>query len=235
MSMQPIIARRFRGPPASGNGGYSSGLAASFIDGPAEITLRTPPPLDTLLTVEQDDDGVRLFHDGILTLEAHSRELALDLPEPLSLEEARAAELEPADLRDHVFPGCFVCGPERAHGDGLRIFSGPTQERPGTFAATWTPDDSLADNDGAVRAEFLWSALDCPSGWAAFGGAPAGTPMLLGRLAGMLERTIPVGAPVVSMSWSIGADGRKHHAASALFTADGQPIARARATWIALR
>ena len=53
------IDARFNGPPDSGNGGYCSGVFASFVDtsGPdagVEVTLRRPPPLDTPLTVERE-------------------------------------------------------------------------------------------------------------------------------------------------------------------------------------
>jgi hypothetical protein len=34
------IARRFRGPPNSGNGGYVCGMLARHIAGAAEVTLR---------------------------------------------------------------------------------------------------------------------------------------------------------------------------------------------------
>ena len=34
-----------------------------------------------------------------------------------------------AGLHDHRYPTCFVCGPERAQGDGLRIFTGPVEDK----------------------------------------------------------------------------------------------------------
>jgi hypothetical protein len=34
------------------------------------------------------------------------------------------------------------------------------------LAATWIPDPTLAAQDGFVASEFLWSALDCPTGYA---------------------------------------------------------------------
>ena len=43
MSDHVRIDRRFRGPADSANGGYAAGLLASFLDGPAEVTLRLPP------------------------------------------------------------------------------------------------------------------------------------------------------------------------------------------------
>src|SRR5690606_28369050 len=65
------IARQFRGPPNSGNGGYSCGRLAAFIDGPAEVTLRKPPPLDTEMQVAEEADGaVALYSDGALVASA---------------------------------------------------------------------------------------------------------------------------------------------------------------------
>ena len=40
-----------------------------------------------------------------------------------------------AGADDHPFPGCFVCGPDRAEGDGLRLFPGGLG--PGRTACTW--------------------------------------------------------------------------------------------------
>src|SRR5215218_4317713 len=47
-----VIDRRFRGPDQSGNGGYTCGLVAGAMDGPAAVTLRLPPPLEVPLRVE---------------------------------------------------------------------------------------------------------------------------------------------------------------------------------------
>ena len=59
-----VIAPRFCGPPDSGNGGYVCGLIAGYLDGPAEVTLRRPPPLETPLAVECDDHGSARVLDG---------------------------------------------------------------------------------------------------------------------------------------------------------------------------
>ena len=52
------IPRRFNGPLDSGQGGYSAGVVAGFVDGPAEVSLRRPVPLDRPLAVAREDDGV---------------------------------------------------------------------------------------------------------------------------------------------------------------------------------
>jgi hypothetical protein len=59
-----VIAPRFCGPPDSGNGGYVCGLIAACLDGPAQITLRRPPPLATPMTVERDGQGAVRVLDG---------------------------------------------------------------------------------------------------------------------------------------------------------------------------
>lgn len=43
-----VVAARFCGPTGSGNGGYVAGRLGAFVDtdGPVEVTLREPPPLD---------------------------------------------------------------------------------------------------------------------------------------------------------------------------------------------
>ena len=55
MRNQITIAKRFCGPPRSGNGGYVCGSLAAFVEGTAEVTLRRPPPLDRPLFVERED------------------------------------------------------------------------------------------------------------------------------------------------------------------------------------
>ncbi len=89
--------------------------------------------------------------------------------EKASFEEACAAELStPIKPHEHPLPTCFVCGPARAKGDGLRIFAGPLgrHSQNAVLAASWIPDPNLAAEDGLVAPEFLWSALDCPTGYA---------------------------------------------------------------------
>jgi hypothetical protein len=52
-----LIAGRFNGPPNSGNGGYCCGLLANYLGGSATVRLSNPPPLDTPLTVNRQDDA----------------------------------------------------------------------------------------------------------------------------------------------------------------------------------
>ena len=227
-----MIERRFRGPEDSGNGGYTCGLIAAAAGfGTAEVTLRRPPPLDRPLELVREDDRVWVRDGETLVAECEPAQVELEPPGPVSVEEAeRAAELYPGH-RQHAFPTCFVCGPARDRGDGLRIFAGPS--RGDVAAAPWTPDASLSDEDGLVRPEFVWAALDCPGAIAV--GYPERGETLLGRFAVDVLSRPPVGEPHVVVAWPLGEDGRKLYAGTALYDASGNLRAIARATWIAPR
>jgi hypothetical protein len=226
------IPARFNGPPDSGHGGYSAGLAASLVDGPAEVALRAPPPLETPFATDHRDDGsVALLDEDRVVLEARPAELDVDPPPPVTVEDAVAAEARSFFLSDlHPFPTCFACGPKRAEGDGLRLFAGPVAGRE-VFAAAWTPAAEFAGQDGAVDPLFVWAALDCPSS------APAmtGTTKVLASLAAEVRAPVRVGEPHVIGSWRIGQDGRKHWSGVALWDAQGGVCAVGRALWVELR
>ena len=235
-----VIAPRFCGPPGSGNGGYVCGLIAARLDGQAEITLRAPPPLATPMTVERQAGGsVRIRHGHTLIAEGTCLPGGLDVepPGPVPLSEARAAGARSrlrAHPDDHPFPSCFVCGPHRRPGDGLRILVGPVAGRD-LSADVWYPDDSLARQDGYLRPEFVWAALDCSGAIGAIGDAPGAPAYLLGRLSARQTGPVKTGEPHVVAGWRLAEDGRKLLAGSALFTAAGQLVALARATWIRLK
>jgi hypothetical protein len=238
--MEITIAKRFRGPPASGNGGYSCGRLAALIGDTAEITLRAPPPLETSLRVERADGLVRLLHGDQLIAEGKPATLELEVPAPPSREEALAAGARFSGLKHHPYATCFVCGPERHERDGLRIFCGPWKE--GMVAGPWTPDPTLDDGTGFVASEFLWSAIDCPGSWSVIGrddpDAPAGfvSPgALLGRLTGRIVRPLRVGEPCTALGWFLGAEGRKYHVGTAIHARDGALVAYSKGTWIALK
>ena len=154
------------------------------------------------------------------------------MPAPVGFADAEAAALGYPGFRDHAFPRCFACGPARAPGDGLRIFPGPVAER-GLVAAPWVPDASLVDDGATVRPEFIWAALDCPSGWAPIVAA-GGQPMLLGELAVRLSGRVRPGERCVVVGWTLGGEGRKRFAGGALFGEDGAACAVGLATWITI-
>lgn len=239
-----IIDQRYCGPPNSGNGGYVCGRLARHIQGGAEVTLRAPPPLDKRLDVVAADAGSWELHDGaVVVATGRPASLAFTLLETASFDEASAAELlTPIKPHEHPLPTCFVCGPARTPGDGLRIFAGPLGRKSWNaspvYAATWTPDPSLAAEDGLIAPEFLWSALDCPTGYATSHDRESGsidrTPILLGRMSARIEARPRPGERCVITAWETGRDGRKRVAEAAAHDEAGTLLAVARATWIAV-
>ncbi|HSL67019.1 MAG TPA: hotdog fold domain-containing protein [Actinomycetota bacterium] len=226
-----VIEDRFRGPSDSGNGGYVCGLVAGILGGSAEVTLRRPPPIGRpLLVRDSGAEGVALLDGGKEVAEGLPGRVEVEAPEPVGLGDAVEAAGRYPGFAVHRFPECFVCGPQRAEGDGLRIFAGRVTGRR-VVAAPWTPHETLAGEDGLVGPEFVWAALDCPGAFAH--GFPA-VPMVLGRLAARVLRPTHPGESTVVVGWPEGVERRKHVAGTALFGADGEVRAVARATWIRL-
>jgi hypothetical protein len=224
-----VIGARFCGPPQSANGGYFCGRVAALAEGTVTVRLRVPPPLDTPMQPTLRDDGGIALHAGeVLVAEAAPAQLDLDVPPPVSHEEDLAASQRFVGFDSHPFGTCFVCGVQRAQGDGLRIFAGPVPTA-GCVAAPWVPDASLCLPDGAVAPEFIWAALDCPGGFAA---APDGRPMLLAEFTARVDRPVSVHERCVVMGWLLRSEGRKHQVGTALFDAQGSLFARARGLWI---
>jgi hypothetical protein len=227
-----IIDQRFHGPPDSGNGGYSCALIAKLIDGPAAVRLRVPPPLDTPLEVREQNGVIELYHEDELVASGRPTVVELDVPEPPDFEGAQAASARYRGFESHFYPGCFVCGPERGHGDGLRIFAGPVKEGAGPdnmVTAAWIPDDSLMDSSGFIATEFIWAALDCPGAYAF--PEPESGALLLGELAVSINGTVSPGEKCVLIGWEVSHEGRKHFTGTALFGETGSCRAVGYATW----
>jgi len=218
---------RFCGPEASANGGYTCGLLARELPGPVEVTLRKPPPLGRPLRI-LPGTPIRLLDGETVVAEARPATLELEVPRPPSFEEAEARGAAYAGLREHRFPSCFVCGTGRSDGLGLR--PGPGGD--GLVAAAWVPDASVAGLDGAIPEEMLWAALDCPGYWGA--AAPDHPVAVLGRMTAEVGPGVGVGERCVVIGWGRGREGRKIHAATALFGADGRLRGRSIQTWIVL-
>jgi len=218
-----IIARRYRGPAASANGGYVSGRLAAYLDGPVEVTLRLPPPLERRLALERHDDRVLLLDGEAVVAEAVAAEVDVEPPLRLTPAEAADAAARHARMAGESFNECFSCG-VRSDGDGLGIHPGPV---PGTQvqATPWAPRE--------VSPEIVWAAIDCPGAYAV--GGPGRGDVLLGRMAAELERLPAVGERCVVVAWPVGEEGRKLFAGTALLAEDGEILARARQTWIAPR
>lgn len=218
--MTLTIPARFNGPPRSGNGGWSAGAIAAYVDAPVvEARLRRPPPLDTELSLDGRDGWTMALHAGEPVLQARP---AADEPtpvEPVDEATARAAEASYAGLRSHPFPTCFSCGPDRAPGDGLRIFPGPVG--PGRAAATWTPGPD-------VDLPTTWAALDCAGAWAA---GVDERPMVLGSITTRVDALPVAGETHVVVGELRGSEGRRVRTATSAYSSDGRLVGCAEAVW----
>lgn len=230
--MTVIIPRRFCGPPDSGNGGYTCAHVARALGvGPAEVTLRRPIPMETPMELVAGE-GTMLLMAGAETIATGVDATFPATTSPtITYAQAEAAAIASPAFHNHPFPTCFVCGPYR--GDGLRIFPGlVTDAAERIFAAPWIPAAEFGDAQGRIKPEFLWAALDCPTGFAA--GFPWAGTLVTGRLAAALIAPVRAGERCVLTSWKTGEEGRKHHAYCVLNGEDGTVRAQARATWIKL-
>ncbi len=226
------IEQRYKGPPGSGNGGYSAGIIGSLIGDCAEVTLTAPPPLDRPLAITERDGEWTLTDGEQLIAQGHATEFGLDVPAPPSIEQARAAESEYTGHAHHIFPGCFVCGPDRAEHDGLRLFTGQVEGRE-VVASHWHPAQDIAGSFGSVMARVVWAALDCPTYFGAqLGGAPPHA--VLGRLAARQLSPVSVDREHIVIGWPIGIEERKFFGGSAIYTSEGELCAYAKGTWIAI-
>lgn len=232
--MTITVPARFNGPLRSGNGGYSAGIVAGYIEGPAEVSLRRPVPLDRELEVERADDGsVRLLDGEELIAEGHpARDFALEVPEPVSVADARSASARYRGLAEGQFSRCFVCG--RAREDAFGVFAGAVAGRE-LVASPWTPPRWTADESGRVRPEFVWAVLDCPTYFALYGAEEELPLSFLARLGARLEAPVRAGEEHVVVAWPTGRDGRKHHAGAAVLSAAGEPLAVGHALLIQAR
>ncbi|MBM7060658.1 hypothetical protein JQX08_08040 [Pseudomonas sp. UL073] len=224
------IDERFCGPPKSGNGGYTAGRMAAHLLGTVAARLKAPPPLGVELRLESSASEARLFDGTTLLGEAKPTTLELTPPPCPPYAEAEAAVAGFPGFTTHNFPGCFVCGPERAAHDGLRIFPGPLHGTT-TLAAPWLPDASLADTAGIVKPEFIWAALDCAGAFALYP-IPDGLAIVLGELVVSTLAPLQADEQCVVLGWPLGSEGRKRFAGTALYGADQRLVAVARAVWV---
>jgi len=235
--MQITIPARYRGPATSGNGGWTAGSlaqalrAAADADGPVTVRLSAPPPLDRPLDVEvtgasePSSSACVTLRDGdaviatATTARGWSRE-----PVPFVEPESAAATVAGYATEQHPFPHCFVCGPARQPGDGMRLTPGPLPG--GGSACVWRPADT---HDGPVAEPAVWSALDCPGGWAS---DIVGRPMVLGTMTADVLQLPDADATHVVTGRLDDEQGRLSWTSSSLWTSTGDLLARAEAIWV---
>ncbi len=233
-----VIDPRFNGPDGSANGGYACGAVAALVgraQGPTRVRLQRPPPLGEPMEVrEGDEPGTFVVeHQGQRVAVAAAAALEAVVPAAPSMAEATAAQSRYRGHRGHIYPRCFVCGPGRAHGDGMRVFAGAVPERDNIVACDYRPTADTLDDRGHLHPTFAWAALDCPSYFALDVDPARG--FLLGQMTAEVRPEVPGNRPLIVYAWRREQQGRKHGAAAALADEAGTVWARAEHVWIELR
>ncbi|MYM64892.1 hypothetical protein [Pseudomaricurvus sp. HS19] len=233
MNTSVVIQNRFCGPPDSGNGGYVCGLIGEALGGKATVRLFLPPPLGRPLTLDIQGADAQLLDGDKLVAKGQAEAVDVECPDIPSWAETLEASKAYVGFKQHPFPGCFVCGPQRLEGDGLRIFPG---KLPGSevVAGPWLPDGSLLGQNGSsnhIDRVFIWAALDCTSAFPMFP-TREGKALVLGQMSVQVHNDVAVGEQCIALGWPLGQDGRKLHSASAIVKPDGSLAGTAKATWI---
>jgi len=227
--MGVLIANRYNGPPDSANGGYAcgafSGLVTPAAEKPPVVVLHAPPPLATELEVRPGARRTQVWHGDLLVATVGPGSPKVPEAEPVTVETARRAESTFEGHTGHPFPTCFVCGVESTPVAGFPLAPGRVTGRD-LVACTWTPE---AGNDGAVPLELVWSALDCPGGWA---GDPTRVPMVLGRMSAIVHTRPDPGRVHVVTGQLWRRHGRTANVGTALYDDTGQLLAKAASVWV---
>jgi hypothetical protein len=227
-SVTPItISDRYAGPPFGVNGGYIAGLLAEYAGvRSAHVELSAPVPMGRPLELVADYPMASISDQGRVLATAAPVSM-LDMSHPgVDFVSATMAAGD-VDPSDHPFPGCFVCGPDRGHDDGMHLLPGEVE--PGVVAVPWRPTGWQAGDDGTIPLRLVTAALDCPSVFPVLG---AGQAALLVAMTFGVER-LPVGGEhLVVAGWGRRVHGRRLFTSSSVTSADGDTIARADTLWI---
>jgi hypothetical protein len=231
-----LISRHFEGPTDITLGGYISGLMSVYLESPTvEVTMRKPTLMERPLILDTlTPDRVFLYDGDTLLNEARPVDLEMEIPAPVTLEQAKKAA-----RRDKVaaFPNCFGCGSARTEDTGLHLRSGPVEGR-NMVAIDWTPRASAvgAEEGEQVPEIMVLTALECPIAKAMELGLkkPEET-AVLGRMTTKVIDLPRVGAPCFFMGWPIERAGRRIEIAGTLHDEKGEILAMTRLTFVVLK
>ena len=211
------IPRQLNGPLDSGQGGYSAGVVAAFVDGPAEVSLRRPVPLERALDVVRDDDGsVRLLDGDDLVAEGRpvGGGRTSTCRRPSSVEEARDGDGPLPRSRDGPFSRCFVCGLARE--DSFGVFAGEVAGAPHHGVAV--DSARLGGRRRRARpARIRLGGARLPRVRSLRGSRATCRWGCSPGFSVRIDAPVTAGAEHVVIGWPIEIDGRKHHAGGAVF------------------
>ncbi len=154
-----VIDKRFCGPPGR--------KRDMFVDASHSLLIPLPSPFVSCCQYHLipswrfEKQKEVSFFDGDAILARHGPQSSCSNRLRVRAAKRRRRHRDATGIYEsHWFPCCFVCGPDRAPGDGLHVFAGPV-EGSELVACPWVPDTSVASTRGSVSSEFLWAALDC--------------------------------------------------------------------------
>ena len=225
------IPAHIHGYPDLAFGGYVAGMLADRVGGEVRVDFRRGIAVQApVLLTDSGSGSVLTDLDGTVLAEANPGSVELAVLPPPSWEQAVEAS-RASFAAGRPIPDCYGCGTANTPGRGLRLYPWRLRERD-LVAAAWVPDPELAGPGGHLTTENIWSAVDCPGGWAAVelsGMRPGGV------TAALTARHIwPVraGENYLVWSWPIAAAGRKHTVGVAISTPGGDLRVLAEALWI---
>ena len=229
-----LLERQLNGPRRYANGGFAAGSIAQHIDSDVvRVVLRRPIPLGRRLDVVADADGGASVHDRSRVVAQASAGRLSGGPAPIAptFDDAlHARSRHPLAGVRHPLSDCVVCGPRRA--DGMHVTPGPVPGQDDRLAAPWIVDARVA-HAGLAWYQAVWGALDCTSYPAR---ALADRVLcLLGTMTARVERRPRVGEHLVVHSWTREHHGRRYETTIEMIDEQGDRVARADATWIAVK
>lgn len=237
------------GPPGVLQGGFSAGVtmaAARLADRfgapvtAVDARLHKPTPLGKVLEARvRPSEATARYEvetwDGETRLVSAEVELAGHEPAARAFDLLELATVPlPEPEPQHIFPGCWVCGPEPSHPHGQRIH--PRHHRQGAVVQPWVADEVLAGERYTVDPVVVSAVLDCPTVWASMHEVEAlglAGPLLAGFHL-RFYRDAPVMEPLRTVARFDEADGRKLRARGALVDEDGITYAVASALQFAV-
>ncbi|MFC4126966.1 PaaI family thioesterase [Nocardia rhizosphaerae] len=231
------IPGQVHGYPQVAFGGYVAGLLARRVGtGTTRVDFRRAVPVGTTLLLPAAEPGhaVLTDRDGTLLVQAGPGVLDLSAPPAPSWSAAQRATAAAIASPKRQVTDCFGCGVECADGHGLRLFTWPVPDRP-IVAGAWIPDSGLADAQGELPPEIIWSALDCPGGFAAWVFQDMALGAVTAALTARVRRPVFAGERYLVHGWAIRSAGRKHTVGVAVSTPGGELCALAEALWVAPR
>jgi hypothetical protein len=223
------IEGRFQGMRGIGQGGYLAGLIASSEAGVRQVDFRNPIPLETELLHEETAVGARVRNADTVIIETRPGSVPSRTPEFVDLDAAKQARHIGERHALERISWCFSCGSQP---DTLRIHAGAVGD--GRFATPYVPPEWTRSEDGNVAPSFVWAPLDCASGWGLTWDPPRPTAVTGFLTVDILGNISPGQTYVIVAENGEQWRARKRWSWSAMYTEQGELVARSESLWISL-